>query len=61
VFFSGGSPSLADAAFIAQARIPLLTKPLVLEELFVLAERIARSVRLGCAADATTAEPVTRS
>jgi signal transduction histidine kinase/CheY-like chemotaxis protein len=44
VFFSGGSPSPADAAFIAQERIPLLAKPLVLDELFVLVERLAGPV-----------------
>jgi signal transduction histidine kinase/CheY-like chemotaxis protein len=44
VFFSGGSPSAVDAAFIAQERIPLLAKPLVVDELFVLVERIAGPV-----------------
>ena len=39
VFFSGGSPSVTDAAFIAQRQIPLLSKPLVLDELFAVAER----------------------
>ncbi len=40
VFFSGGSPSVTDVAFIAQRRIPLLSKPLVLDELFAAAKRI---------------------
>lgn len=43
VFISGGSPSPADAAFIALARIPLLTKPLVVEELFAVAEKVVES------------------
>ena len=46
VFISGGSPSPADAAFIARARIPLLTKPLVVEELFAVAEKVVEGVRL---------------
>lgn len=45
VFFSGGSPAPADAAFIARERIPLLTKPLRVDELFALAEKVAERIR----------------
>lgn len=40
VFFSGGSPLPADAAFIARARIPLLNKPLRIDELFAVAAKV---------------------
>ena len=45
VFFSGGSPAPADAAFIARERIPLLTQPLRVDELFALAEKVAERIR----------------
>lgn len=40
VFISGGSPSPADAAMIAHARIQLLAKPLVVEELLAVADKV---------------------
>jgi two-component system NtrC family sensor kinase len=40
VFFSGGSPSAADADLIAERGIPFLTKPLVVEEFFAVARRV---------------------
>jgi signal transduction histidine kinase/ActR/RegA family two-component response regulator len=41
IFFSGGSPSAADAELIAQHGIPFLPKPLVVDDLLAMACRVA--------------------
>ena len=40
VFFSGGSPSAADAELIAKHKIPFLPKPLVVDDFFAVAYRV---------------------
>jgi two-component system NtrC family sensor kinase len=40
IFFSGGSPSTADAELIAQHGIPFLPKPLVVDDLLAMACRV---------------------
>jgi signal transduction histidine kinase/ActR/RegA family two-component response regulator len=41
IFFSGGSPSAADAELIVQHKIPFLPKPLVVNDLLAMACRVA--------------------
>ncbi len=54
VFFSGGSPSAADAELIAKHGISFLTKPLVVEDFFAAARRVVEQA--GSPAGARTAD-----
>jgi two-component system NtrC family sensor kinase len=45
IFFSGGSPSAADADLIVQHKIPFLPKPLVVNDLLAMACRVAGAAK----------------